>query len=180
MADLKLVEHAPTRGTRMIEDGSYGIAEPQDEQKSVWCIVATTAGDRKNGRRTRVGVYNIGTQVYCFPPLRSGAFESVEVVGTHRKSRKFVHSVVAASDLDDWKATFVDDEAVLPHISPPWDGSHVSQNVAEGIVAWKTAGGAWPVNELRIWNRSRAERVVGEGGLFARLRTNLLRLLGRA
>jgi hypothetical protein len=164
----------------MIENGRFDIEQEQEEQKGVWCLVAMTAGDRTNSRRTRVGVFNIGNQVYCFPPLRGGAFESVEVVGPHRKSGKIVQSVVAASDLDNWQAKLITDETILPHISPPWDGSHVSQNVAEGIVAWKSAGGAWPINELRIWNRSRAERVVGEGGFFTRLRTRLLRLLGRA
>lgn len=164
---------------RMIENGRIELDEQQEDQKGVWCIVATAAADRTDSRRTRVGVFNIGTPVYCFPPLRGGAFESVEVVGQHRKSGKIVQSVVASSDLADWTATLVTDETILPHISPPWDSGHVSQNVAEGIVAWKTSGAPWPINELRIWNRSRAQRVVGEGGFFARLRAGLLRLLGR-
>ena len=164
---------------RMIENGRLELNEQQQEEKGVWCIVATAAADRTERRRTRVGVFKIGTQVYCFPPLRGGAFESVEVVGPHRKSGKIVRSVVASSDLDNWTARLVTEQSVVPHLSPPWDGSHVSQNVAEGIVAWKTSGAAWPINELRIWNRSRAERVVGEGGLFTRLRTTLRRLFGR-
>jgi hypothetical protein len=164
----------------MIENGRFELEEQQEQQKEVWCIVATAAADRTDPRRTRVGVFNIGAQVYCFPPLRGGAFESVEVVGPHRKSGKIVQSVVASSDLDNWTAKLIDDETILPHISPPWDSTHVSQNVAEGIVAWKTSGAAWPINELRIWNRSRAQRVVGEGGLLTRLWTRLRRLLGGA
>ena len=95
--------------------------------------------------------------------MRGGAFESVDVFGPHRKTGKLVSAVVAVNDLDRWKATLVAEPEVRERISPPWDSSHVSQGVAEGIVAWK-AGGPWPVGELRVWNRSRAE---GRRGRYA-------------
>ncbi|HLZ10793.1 MAG TPA: hypothetical protein VKT80_19565, partial [Chloroflexota bacterium] len=72
----------------------------------------------------------------------------------------------------------ITEASALELISPPWDSSHVSQNVAEGIVGWK-AGGQWPANDLRVWNRSRAERVVGEGSVLARLRGKIMGLFGK-
>jgi len=134
-------------------------------------------GDTAEGS-TRAGELAPGSQVYCFPPMRGGAFESVEVIGPHRKTGKLTAAVISASDLNEWKAINVTDPQALEHISPPWDSSHVSRNVAEGIVAWK-AGGSWPVNELRIWNRSRAEKVVGEGSIFARVRGKIMSLFGK-
>jgi len=148
----------------------------QEESTGAWCIVATLGGG-VNGRRA--GAFDVGATVYCLPPMRGGAFESVEVIGPDRKKGKLTASVVAAADLENWKAMNVTDPVVLEKIAPPWDSSHVSRNVAEGIVAWKSAGGAWPVNELRIWNRSRAERVVVEGSLLTRIRGKFMGLLGR-
>jgi hypothetical protein len=149
--------------------------EPEQQPKGVWCIVATVVEDDGQGKAADL---QPGAQVYCIPPMRGGAFESVEVIGPSRKSGKLVESVVAAADLTAWKAQNVTDATVVERISPPWDSSDVSQNVAEGIVAWK-AGGPWPVNELRIWNRSRAERVVGEGSIFARIRGKIMSLFGK-
>jgi len=142
----------------------------------VWCIVAKVV-DSDDGSN-RAGDLQPGSNVYCFPPMRGGAFESVEVIGAHRKTGKLVDAVIAAADLTEWQALTVTEPLVLERISPPWDSSHVSQNVAEGIVAWK-AGGHWPASDLRVWNRSRAERVVGEGSLFARLRGKFMGLFGK-
>ncbi len=158
------------------ERQSFSLEEPAEEPKGVWCIVAKVIDTDADSNRA--GELQPGSTVYCFPPMRGGAFESVEVVGPHRKTAKLVDAVIAAADLTDWKATTVIDAPVLERISPPWDSSHVSQNVAEGIVAWKS-GGHWPTNDLRVWNRSRAQRVVGEGSLLARLRTKILSLFGK-
>jgi hypothetical protein len=141
----------------------------------VWCIVASVV-DHDTGNRP--GDLDPGAKVYCFPPMRGGAFESVEVIGPHRKTGKLAASVIAAANLTGWQALNVTDSNALQHIAPPWDSSHVSQRVAEGIVAWK-AGGPWPVNELRIWNRSRAEKVFGEGSLLTRLRGKIMSLFGK-
>jgi len=139
-----------------------------DQPNGVWCITAVIAGEPGSSR----GSFNAGQTVYCLPPMRGGAFESVDVIGRHRKSDKLVSAVVAVNDLDRWKSTIVADSDVREKISPPWDSSYISQGVADGIVAWK-AGGAWPAGELRVWNRSRAQKVVGEGSLFTRLKNKL-------
>lgn len=153
------------------------LDEEKGEVKTVWCIVATviTNGQASKGTRN----FEPGTKVYCFPPSRSGSYESVKVVGPDRKSGKIVSAVVSAGDLENWRAEEVINVEVLQQISPPWDSSDVSKGVAEGIAAWK-AGGHWPVLELRRWNRSRAEVVVGEGTLLRRMKNGLLRLLGKA
>ena len=158
------------------ERQAFSLEEPPEEPKGVWCILAKVIDTDADSNRA--AELQPGSTVYCFPPMRGGAFESVEVVGLHRKTGKLVDAVIAAADLTDWKATTVTDAPVLERISPPWDSSHVSQNVAEGIVAWKS-GGHWPANDLRVWNRSRAQRVVGEGSLLARLRTKFLSLFGK-
>src|SRR5258706_14012088 len=66
----------------------------QDEIKGAWCIVATLGGG-VNGRRA--GAFDVGATVYCLPPMRGGAFESVEVIGPHRKNGKLTATVVAAA-----------------------------------------------------------------------------------
>jgi hypothetical protein len=152
------------------------LEDDLDTPKGVWCIIATVIESHET--TPRAGSFDPGTKVYCFPPMRGGAFESVEVIGPHRKNGKLMASVIAATDLTDWKAVNITDPEVLQHISPPWDNSHVSRNVAEGIVAWKS-GGPWPIKELRIWNRSRAEKVVGEGSLLARVRGKFMSLFGK-
>ena len=146
------------------------LLEP-DQPKGVWCITATLVGETGTNRNN----IDVGSTVYCLPPMRGGAFESVEVFGPHRKTGKLISAIFPVNDLDNWKAKTISDADAKEKISPPWDSSHVSQGVAEGIVAWK-AGGPWPVGELRVWNRSRAQKVVGEGSLFTRLKN---RLFGR-
>jgi hypothetical protein len=169
-------QRSPGREDRP-ERTTFDLTEDHETPKGVWCIVASIISNQQDGAN-RGGDLEPGSTVYCFPPMRGGAFESVEVVGPNRKTGKLAASVIAASDLTAWKALNVTDPAVLEQISPPWDSSHVSQNVAEGIVAWK-AGGPWPVNELRIWNRSRAEKVIGEGSLLTRLRGKIMSLFGK-
>lgn len=153
--------------------------EEEEKERSVWCIVAAVrpepAGDgATGGART----FEPATKVYCFPPVRGGAYESVKVVGTNRRTGKLVSAIVAARDLESWKAEPVKDPDVLQQIAPPWDSSDVSRGVAEGIASWK-AGGPWPVAELREWNRLHAETVVGEGTLLTRLRNAVTRLFCR-
>lgn len=156
--------------------------EPVEEEKeqSAWCIVAKVrpeqGGDGAASRGARL--FEPGAKAYCFPPVRGGAYESVKVVGAHRRTGKLTSTVVAARDLDSWKAETVKDPDVLQQISPPWDDSDVSRGVAEGIAAWK-AGGPWPVAELREWNRLHAETVVGEGSLLTRLRNAVTKLFCR-
>lgn len=152
------------------------LEEEKQSAKTVWCIVATVGRDGSGGGARN---FEPGTKVYCFPPMRGGAFESVKVVGPDRRSGKLVAAVMKAGDLENWKAESVVNAEVLQQIAPPWDSSDVSRGVAEGIAAWK-AGGHWPILELRRWNRSRAETVVGEGSIFHRLWNLLLRVVGKA
>lgn len=158
------------------ERQSFNLEEPTEEPKGAWCLVAKVVDADVDSNRA--GDLQPGSTVYCFPPMRGGAFESVEVIGPNRKTGKFGDALISAADLTDWQAINVTEPAILELISPPWDSSHVSQNVAEGIVAWK-AGGHWPANDLRVWNRSRAERVIGEGSIFARLRGKIMGLFGK-
>lgn len=151
----------------------------EENEDAVWCVVARVCGNHKSepgGRGARL--FESGATVYCFPPVRGGAYESVKVVGPDRRTGKLISAVIAASDLEEWRAEAIQDPQVLEQISPPWDASKVSRGVAEGIAAWK-AGGPWPTVELRQWNRRHAEKVVGEGTVFKRLRSALARLFKR-
>lgn len=143
------------------------------EKDKAWCIVA-----RVGDARPADGAFEPGALVYCMPPVRGGAFETVKVVGRHRKTGKLVSEVVPARDLEKWKVEVVSSREVLEQISPPWDSTGISQRVAEGIVAW-IQGGPWPALELRQWNRQRAEKIVGEGTGVSRFRSFLSRLFGR-
>lgn len=152
----------------------------EEQSRGAWCLVARIACDggaaepASRGART----FEPGARVYCFPPNRGGAFESVKVIGPHRKTGKLTTAVVDARELQNWKAEPVTDSEVLEQVSPPWDSSEVSKGVARGIADWKS-GGQWPVAELREWNRKHASTHVGPGSILSRLRTGISRLLGR-
>lgn len=154
--------------------------ELDEEKPTAWCIVAQISADGSGADELARGgrTFEPGAKVYCFPPNRGGAYETVKVIGPHRKSGKLTAAVVPARELNNWKAEPVTDSQVLQQISPPWDSSDVSKGVATGIAAWKT-GGQWPVAELREWNRKHAEKHVGEGTLITRLLNAVNKLLGR-
>ena len=151
--------------------------EMQDEKEppAAWCIVATFRPEQATDRKG--APFDSGATVYCFPPNVSGAYETVKVIGADRFG-KFASGLVAARDLSDWAARPVHDPAVLPLITPPWDASQVSREVAEGIAAWK-AGGPWPTLALRLWNRTHAQRQVGPDSLLGRVRQAIGKALGR-
>jgi len=154
--------------------------ELEEEKPCAWCVVAQILehGCGADGVTRGGRTFEPGAKVYCFPPNRGGAYETVKVIGPHRKTGKLTAAVVAARELQNWKAEPITDAQVLQQISPPWDSSDVSKGVATGIAAWKT-GGHWPVAELRDWNRKHAEKHVGEGTLITRLRNAVTKLLGR-
>src|SRR5579885_2490417 len=103
---------------------TFHLDEEPEQPKGVWCIVATVVNDEEDP--SRGGDLQQGADVYCFPPMRGGAFESVEVIGQHRKTEKWIESFIPATDLTAWRAVMLSDPAVLELISPPWDSSHVS------------------------------------------------------
>jgi len=152
----------------------------EEQPRGAWCLVAqlTCDGTSADGASRWTRTFEPGAKVYCFPPNRGGAFESVKVIGAHRKTGKLTAAVIDARELQNWKAEPVTEPQVLEQIAPPWDSSEVSKGVAKGIADWK-AGGHWPVAELRQWNRKQASIHVGPGSLLARLRTLLARMLGR-
>ena len=153
----------------------------EEQPRGAWCLVAQVSDETAGADGVARGgrTFEPGARVYCFPPNRGGAYETVKVIGPHRRTGKLTAAVVAARELQDWKAEPVTEAQVLEQISPPWDSSEVSKGVAKGIADWK-AGGQWPVAELREWNRKHAEKHVGEGTLITRLRNAVSKLLGRA
>ena len=152
----------------------------EENSQAVWCLVATLRTDEAGGGAGSKGAraFAPGCKVYCFPPMRSGAYESVKVVGPTRRGGKLAAEVVAADDLCDWKAERVADPEVLRQIAPPWDAGDVSCDVAKGIAGWK-GGGPWPAAQLREWNRQNAQKRIGDGTLLSRVRETFTRLLGR-
>jgi hypothetical protein len=147
-----------------------------DNERAVWCIVATFLPDANDGSRAMP--FEPGTQVYCFPPNISGAYESVKVIGPDKRSGKLSTVLVAARDLTSWRADAVRNREVIREISPPWDASSISRGVAKGVAAWKS-GGPWPAAEIREWNRAHAQTQVGPDTLFGRVRGLISKALGR-
>jgi hypothetical protein len=150
-----------------------------ESESAVWCIVATLRGPSAGTAGGRGACpFEAGSKLYCFPPMRSGAYESVKAIGPDPRSNKLVAAVVPASDLEKWQAEPVRSPQILRQIAPPWDASEVSRDLARGIAAWKS-GGPWPAAELRKWNRLHAQTHVGVGSVFSRLRNAVTSLLGR-
>lgn len=152
------------------------MGEESDQPRGVYCLVATYLPQAKDARSTPP--YESGVTVYCFPPNLAGAYESVKVIGPAIRGGKLTESLVAAHDLTGWRAEAVRDRDVIRAISPPWDATEVSKNVAKGVAAWK-AGGAWPAAEVREWNRANAQKQVGPDTLLGRVKGLLGKALGR-
>ena len=147
-----------------------------DNERAVWCIVATFKPAPTDG--TRTATFEPGTKLYCFPPNVSGAYESIRVIGRERRGGKLGSALVAAHDLVDWRGEAVRNREVIREISPPWDASEVSRGVAKGVSAWKS-GGEWPAAEIREWNRANAQTQVGPDTLLGRVRGMISKALGR-
>ena len=148
----------------------------EDNERAVWCIVAKFLPELNDGKR--VLPFEPGTDVYCFPPNISGAYESVKVIGFERRGGKLASALVAARDLTGWRAEPVRNREVIREISPPWDSSGISKGVAKGVSHWKS-GGPWPAAEIREWNRAQAQTQVGPDTLFGRVRGLISKALGR-
>src|SRR5437899_4858469 len=82
------------------ERQSFNLEEPKEEPKGAWCLVAKVVDADEDS--IRAGDLQPGSTVYCFPPMRGGAFESIEVIGPNRKTGKFVEAVISAADLTAW------------------------------------------------------------------------------
>jgi hypothetical protein len=147
--------------------------ETETERRAVYCIVATFLPQSADPKRANA--FEAGSKVYCFPPSLAGAFESVKAIGPGMRGNKLSEALVAARDLTSWRAEVVRDPEVIRQISPPWDASEVSRNVARGVAEWKS-GGSWPAAEIREWNRLRATTQVGPDTLLGRVRG----LIGKA
>lgn len=158
-------------------------AEPMElqetEKDAAWCIVADVAANG-TAANSAARSFEPGARVYCFPPNRGGAYESVKVIGPHCRTGKLVAATLPARELEKWKCESISSAEVLQQIAPPWDCSDVSRDVAEGIAAWKSSAGPWPAGPLREWNRRNAEKHVGPGTWLARLRSFIARLFGHA
>ena len=150
--------------------------DTETERRAIYCIVATflpQAAETKGAN-----AFESGAKVYCFPPNVAGAYESVKAIGPALRGGKLSEALVAARDLTGWRAEVVRDPDVIRQISPPWDASEVSRNVAKGVAAWKS-GGPLPAAEIREWNRANATTQVGPDTLIGRVRGLIGRALGR-
>lgn len=147
------------------------------ERRAVYCIVATFLPQTADA--DHANAFEPGSHVYCFPPNVAGAYESVKVIGpSPRGGGKFSEALVPARDLTSWRAEVIRDRDVIRQISPPWDASEISKNVARGVAAWKS-GGDLPAAAIREWNRAHATTQVGPDTLLGRVKGLIGRALGR-
>ena len=173
------------------------VMDPSAEIKYVWCLVArfavpcaedpagkpagssfspTRVAAEKAARAAKL--FSPGDKVYCFPPVRDGD-DLIKVIGRRRgASDKFVSAEVAIDCLEEWRADRIKSTVVMQLISPPWDKSDVSRDVANGLARWK-AGGDWPTLALRQWNRKNVTRQVGPRPWHKRLGQTLRSLFNR-
>ncbi|HEY2589285.1 MAG TPA: hypothetical protein VGI81_26305 [Tepidisphaeraceae bacterium] len=150
--------------------------DTETERRAIYCIAATFLPQAADAKRA--SAFETGAKVYCFPPNIAGAYESVKAIGPALRGGKLSEALVPARDLTSWRAEVVRDAEVIRQISPPWDASEVSRNVAKGVAAWKS-GGPLPAAEIREWNRAQATTQVGPDTLFGRVRGLIGKALGR-
>jgi hypothetical protein len=154
--------------------------EKSERGSGIWCVAARVAPypHMAAGAKPAPRPFEAGAVVYCFPPNVAGAYESVKVVGPSRRESKWISATLSAAELVDWRAQTTRDANLIAHLSPPWDATQISRDVAKGIAAWKQ-GGPCPTAELRLWNRSHAQTQTGPSTLLGRLRSAVSKILPR-
>lgn len=118
---------------------------PEGDCQSVWCVVANVRKETaygKDGGKVRRGSKHFapGAKVYCFPPLWGDGYESIKVVGRHRKTHRYVTMVIESRYLENWRAELAYSPHVIRQFGGEWDGSKRSQGQAEQLASWKEHG----------------------------------------
>jgi hypothetical protein len=104
----------------------------------IWCPVANVAEQIQFGAQEtlRRGTkhFAAGAKVYC--RLIYGGGESVEVVGHHRRSHRYITIVIQAKYLTRWRSELVYSPHVICEMAYGWDGTPASKERAEGYVTF--------------------------------------------
>jgi len=139
-----------------------------DEQKPmpepVWCVTANIVQERPygpGGAETRRGTkhFTAGAKVYCVLFFWNGPLTSVDVVGHHRGSHRFVRMVVRHEWLTNLKVELVYSPYVIGQLPP----SHAETKAeAEETIAHLQSLGSKQASVNA--HQEEQDVVVGEGG----------------
>jgi hypothetical protein len=128
-------------------------------------------GGARTGRGTRL--FKPGAKLHCVNFFWGGGVETLEVVGRHRKSHRYIKAVVRSKDLERWRAELVYSPHVIGEIDGRlWNGSIEAKERAEELAHYLKTGENHPRVLLR-------ERFEGRKPVRLRLRLALSYLLQR-
>jgi len=151
-----------------LDDNEQGW-EADERAPGCWCIAAhLTKTPPTDERRSAYDTLAGAKVVYCLPPARNDPHAEMQVFGYTSRLHRLVRVTLLASHLKLWQQEYITDKRMREALSPPWDDSEDSRAMASLFCTWHE-GGPWPANELRDWNRTRAQRTVGHGGFIKRL-----------
>lgn len=145
---------------------------------SIWCVVANVTQETAHGpggadKRRGTRHFAPGARLYCFPSLWGDGYESIQVVGRHRGSHRYVTMVVGSRHLANWRAELVYSPHVIAQMAGYWDGTPASRRRAEELAEWAASREGQHAAEVHGRH--------GEAGLHAgALRQCFRRLAGRA
>lgn len=73
----------------------------------IWCLVGNIADIQRTGEdgkiRTGTKHFSPGTKVFCFPAQWGDGYESIRVIGLHRRSRRRICIIINSKGVTNWR-----------------------------------------------------------------------------
>jgi hypothetical protein len=104
------------------------MQEKDSESSPVWCLVGnlrevTSHGPGGADKRFGTNSFSPGAKLYCLPLQWGDGYETIKVIGHHRRTKKYVTVVTPARHITNWRAQLVYSPEVIRRIVEhgyPW------------------------------------------------------------
>ncbi|HLP95053.1 MAG TPA: hypothetical protein VK168_13510 [Saprospiraceae bacterium] len=78
-----------------------------DEAPFVWCLIGNIKEQTEQGteHELRQGTkhFSPGAKIYCMPVMWGDGYENIQVIGLHRKSKKYICIVMPSRHITGWR-----------------------------------------------------------------------------
>jgi len=101
-----------------------------DEIAFIWCLVGNIVGEHYAGTEKviRYGTkrFSPNTKVYCFPILWGDGYDSIKVLGKHRKSKRNICLIMRSKFITNWRIQKVYNPNIIKemHLRGGWGGTY--------------------------------------------------------
>jgi hypothetical protein len=75
------------------------------DNQFVWCLVGNVIGEHYSEGKKLYGTkhFSPNTKVFCFPPQWGDGYESIKIIGRHRKSHKNTCLIMPSKFITNWR-----------------------------------------------------------------------------